>query len=86
LYQMTDVLKITEELGGGDGALILEEDDMPQILASHAEPSRLVPLFQRIIDRATIVLRTVSRETMGVFLRTPRLLQNVKRWLNAPMK
>jgi CheY-like chemotaxis protein len=85
LHQMTDVLKITEELGGGDGALIPEEDDMPQILASHTEPAMLVPISQRIIDRAAIGLRTILREALGV-LRTPRLLQNVKRWLNTPMK
>jgi hypothetical protein len=78
LHQMTDVLKITEEL-------IPEEDDMPQILPSHTEPTML-PIFQRIIARATMELRTVSREVIGVFLGTPRLLQNVKRWLKAPMK
>ncbi|MGA8677378.1 MAG: hypothetical protein WB621_19360 [Candidatus Acidiferrales bacterium] len=86
LHPMTDILKITGGLGGGDSALIPEEDDMPQILASHTEPSMLLPKFQRIIDRPTIALRAVSREAIGVFLRTPRLLQNVKRWLNAPMK
>jgi hypothetical protein len=86
LHQMIDVLKITEELGGGDGERMPEEDDMPQIVASHTEPAMLVPVFQRIRDRAAIALRTVLRETMGVLLRTPRLLQNVKRWLNTPMK
>lgn len=86
LHQMIDVLKITEELGGGEGERIPEEDDMPQIVASHNEPSMLVSIFQRIIDRAAIALRTVWQEAMGVFLRTPRLLQNVKRWLNTPMK
>jgi hypothetical protein len=31
-------------------------------------------------------LRTVLRVEIGLFLRTPRLLQNVKQWLNTPMK
>lgn len=84
LHQITDVLKITEQLG--DGSLLPDEDEMPQILARHTGPSMLVPIFRRIIDRATIALRAVSREAIGVFLRTPRLLQNVRRWLNAPMK
>jgi hypothetical protein len=86
LRQMPDVLKITHELADRDGALPAEEDDIPQILASHTEPSTLVRIFRRIIDRATMALRTISREAIGVSLRTPRLLRNVKRWLNAPMK
>jgi len=86
LHQMADVLKIIQELVEGDGVRAPEEADVPQVLASRTELSILLRIFKPIVDRTRIALGTVWRKAIGILLRTPRLLQNVKHWLSSPMK
>lgn len=86
LHRKIGVLQVTQKLLEGDGLLTPEEHDVPPGLTNHSELPILVRIVEPIVDRVKIALRTLWCWISGIFSRTPRLLQNVKQWLNTPMK
>jgi DNA-binding NarL/FixJ family response regulator len=86
LPHRADPLQIAQELLEPDRTLTTEENSVTQDLASHGKPPILVRILTPIIDGASTSFRTVLRGAIGIFLRIPQLLQNVKQWLKAPMK